>query len=210
MLRPSSVRRDAAHMIVLSGLDRDRLARRVDAGRAAGRRDDRKARRELSADRFARVEKHTMALRSPPPDGARDDVARRQFRAGRIEHEPLAAFVDQRRARAAHRLADERHRPRGDVERGRVELHELHVGERGAGPRGQRHALAEAAERIGALFEEAADPAGRNHDPAGRQQRRPSRSDGEDAANRVVVDDEAARLEAFEDLDRGRRPRGRD
>ena len=47
-------------------------------------------------------------------------------------------LVDQHRAFAAHRLADERHRPRGDVERGRMELDELQVGEYGAGARGER------------------------------------------------------------------------
>ena len=38
----------------------------------------------------------------------------------------------------------------------------------------------------------------------------PDGSDGEHAAHRVVLDDEAPRLEAFEDVDRGRRARRRD
>ena len=140
-----------------------------------------------------------MAVGAPAPDRARDDVARRQFRARRTRHEPLAGLVDQRRALAAHGLADERHGPRSDVERSRMELHELHVGERGAGARREREALAEAAQRIGAVLVESADPAGRDDDAA-RPQTAPAPTDpiGEDAANRVVLDDEAARLEALE------------
>ena len=83
-----------------------------------------------------------MALGAPAPDRARDDVARRQLRAGRVQHEALAGLVDEHGAFAAHGFADQRRRPRRAVERGRVELHEFEIGEFGAGARGEREALA--------------------------------------------------------------------
>ena len=76
-------------------------------------------------------------------DGPSDDVARREFgaRVGR-EHEPLAVHVAKIRALAANGFADEVARRTGDVEHRRVELHELHVAEFGAGPRRRGHAVA--------------------------------------------------------------------
>ena len=87
------------------------------------------------------------------------------------------ALVDEDRALAAHGLADERHRALRDVERGRMELDELQVGENRARARREREALAEAAGRVGAVLVKPADAAGRDHDLVGRKQRRASGSD---------------------------------
>ena len=101
---------DPAHVIVLRRPNRDRLARRIDAGRAAGRGDDREARREPRPDRRARVEEDAPALRALAAM-ARATTSRGASSApGTSGHEPLAGIVDQDRAFAAHRLADQRHR----------------------------------------------------------------------------------------------------
>ena len=142
---------DPAHMVVLCGPDGDRLARRVNAGRSAGRRNDREARGEAVANRAPGVEKHAVARCAPPPDCSSDDVSRSKLGAGRLDHEPVAGFVDQDRAFASHSLADERHRPCYHVESGRVELYELHVSQNGAGAGGQRQTLPKTAHRIGAV-----------------------------------------------------------
>ena len=81
---------------------------------------------------------------------ARHHVARRKLSARNIGHEAPAGLVDQDRAVAPHRLADKRRRSNRHIERGRMELDELEVGQFGPGPGGEREALAEAAERIGA------------------------------------------------------------
>jgi hypothetical protein len=97
-------------------------------------------------------------------DLARDDVARRQLgeRVAR-RHEPLAARVDERRPLAAHRLADERERVLGRVERGGVELHELHVGEPRAGAPGDRVAVAGGHLRVRGVAVHLAAAAGGEH-----------------------------------------------
>ena len=114
-----------------------------------------------------------MALGAPTPDRARDDVARRQFRPGDVRHKALAGLVDENGAFAAHGFADERHRPRRAVERGRVELHEFEIGEFGAGARGEREALAETAVWVGAVLVKPADAAGGDDDFVRRQRERP-------------------------------------
>ena len=97
-------------------------------------------------------------------DRAGDDVARRELGAGNPGHEASAGLVDEDRALAAHRLADERHRTVAAIERGRVELHELQVGEDRAGAGRKREPLAEAAGRVGGVLVEPADAAGRDDD----------------------------------------------
>ena len=101
-------------------------------------------------------------------DRARDDVARRELGVGMdAEHEALAEIVDERRALAANRLGYERHRIAPDRERGRMKLHELHVGEQGAGARRHRDAVAGRFDGIGRVAIEPADAAGRKHDGTG-------------------------------------------
>ena len=79
------------------------------------------------------------------------------------------------------------------VERGRVELHELQVGQRRAGPRRQRQPLADGAQRVGGMGEEPAEPAGRQHHAARGQQAGIERSRRQHAGDTTVVDQQAAR-----------------
>ena len=103
----------------------------------------------MRADRLAAIEEGAAAGRDLGMDGAGDDVARREFGVGMDrEHEALAGRVDQRGAVAAQRLGGERRRVAADVDRGRVELHELRIGDHRAGA--GRHAEAVAA-RFGGL-----------------------------------------------------------
>ena len=68
-----------------------------------------------------------------------DDVARREVgERVLVGHERDAVVVAQDRALAPQRLGEERPRHRRVVQRGRVELHELEVGDGDAGA--QRHA----------------------------------------------------------------------
>ena len=85
-----------------------------------------------------------------------------------------------------------------------MELHELHVGQRRAGPRGQRQALADGAQRVGGVGVEPAQPAGRQHDPAARQQAGVGGTSRQHAGNAAVVDQQAAGFQPLDHRDRGR------
>ena len=97
------------------------------------------------------------------------DVARRQLAAGiGVEREAPALAIDQQRARAAHRLGDERRRIHArERERGRVELQELDVAKLGADPVCQRPAVGGGHLRIGGDGVELADAARGEHHRAG-------------------------------------------
>ena len=60
------------------------------------------------------------------------------------------------------------------------------------------------------LSSKSADPAGGDHDRLGRQKNGPRWPGRDDAAERIVLDEEAARLAVFEDRDRGGRAGRRD
>ena len=158
-----------------------------------------KCRAKSGAQRLAGIEEDAVAGGDVRGHGARDDVARLELGAAMPRHEPLAGFVHQHGALAAHGLADQRHGIEPDGQRGRMELHELHVGQRRAGASGQRQALADGAQRIGRVGIEPAQPAGREHDAtgraAGRRSGRPRRQHARDAA---IVDQQAARLEPLD------------
>ncbi len=127
---------DAAHVVVRSGPDGDRLVDRVDAG---------KRHRELARPvetlhdplgaEVAQVEEHVAVDPAPLVDlgllGARDDVARRELHGVRrvANEEALAVLVQEVGALAAAALGDEHP---GRRERRRVELHHLHVLQRDA------------------------------------------------------------------------------
>ena len=121
------------------------------------------------ADRGTRVEPDGAPALLLLEDRARDDVARRQLGVGmKPEHEAFAQIVDERRAFAAHRLGDQRHRIASDRKRGRMELHELHIGEHRAGARRHRDAVAGRLHGIGRVAVEPAHAAGGEHDGARR------------------------------------------
>ena len=101
-------------------------------------------------------------------DRARDDVARRELGEPMLPlHEAHAARVDEDRAFAAHRLGDERERILRRVERRRMELHELHVGERDAGAMRDREAVARRDDRIRRVAIDLAAAARREHGRVG-------------------------------------------
>ena len=81
-------------------------------------------------------------------------------RGSYVGHEAVAVLVAQVRPFAAHRLADQEAARAGDVEHRRVELHELHVAQLGAGAVGGGHAVAGGDGRIGRLAVDHARAAG--------------------------------------------------
>ena len=68
-----------------------------------------------------------------------------------VRHEAVAVLVAEVGPLAADRLADEVPARAGDVEHGRVELHELHVAQLGPGAVGGGHAVAGGDGRVGRL-----------------------------------------------------------
>src|SRR5436190_23710136 len=98
-------------------------------------------------------------------DGAGDDVAGRKFAALVIvRHEPVPGHrVLQYSSLAAHRLGDQEVLDLHVVEAGRVELHELHVGDATAGSPRHGDAIARRAPRCGRIKIGPARPAGRQY-----------------------------------------------
>ena len=68
-----------------------------------------------------------------------------------VDHEAVAAAIDQPRPFAPHGLGDQAAAAAGDVEHGGMELHELHVAQLGAGAKGDRQAVAGGHFGIGGL-----------------------------------------------------------
>ena len=165
---------------------------------AALRGDHWKPLRKTRPEGASRIEKHAPAIGDAGPDRARHHVARLELAAAVARHEPFAGVVDQDRAFAAHRLAHQRHRVEADIERGRVELHELHVGERRTGTGGERQSLSNRAERIGGVAVKPADAACRHDHPRARQQQRPALRQSQHACDLAVVDDQPARLHVLQ------------
>ena len=103
-------------------------------------------------------------LLHPARDALGDDVARRQLGQFVLaDHEADAVGVDQVGALAAYRLGDQRLLAlgvRAEEQHGRVELHELQVGDLGAGAQGERHAVAGGDGRVGGRGEDLAHAAG--------------------------------------------------
>ena len=97
-------------------------------------------------------------------DRERDLVARRE-----LVDEALAVGVEQRRALAADRLGDQEAVARAvAAQRGGVELHELEVGQRGAGGVGEQQPGADRAARVGGALPERGHAAGGEHHARGR------------------------------------------
>ena len=120
------------------------------------------------------------------------------------------AAVDDDRAFAAQRLGRERRGILADVNGGRVELHEFGVGDQRSGFGRHRHAFAAALRRIGRDAIEPPDPARREHQRRGGEERgfafRVARHDADRAS---ALGDDAPRDLSFDDADRGRARRDR-
>ena len=100
----------------------------------------------------------------------RDDVAWREVgERVLVGHERDALLVAQDRAFAAQRLREQRARHRRVVQRGRVELHELEVGDRDAGSQRHRDAVAGRQGRVRGDREALPGAAGRDHGVRGAQ-----------------------------------------
>ena len=157
------VHRHAAHRVVRRGSHGHRLAGGVDAHLAQRGGDVGKA----AQVHPAHVQAHRLlaALLQLPLDREGHVVAGRE-----LVHEPLAPRVQERGALAPHRLGDQK-AVAGTVvaQRGGVELHELEVGQLGAGREGQRQARPHRTARIGGALPQGGHPAGgQDHGPAGR------------------------------------------
>src|SRR6516164_7409814 len=98
------------------------------------------------------------------PHCTRHDIPRFKLASAVACHESLSCLVDQNGALPAHGLAHQRHRIETNVERCRMELNELHIGEHCTGTGGECQPLSDRTERIGRMPVEAADTTGRNHD----------------------------------------------
>ena len=203
VLRPSSVHVDAAHVVV-------RRRARPGSARARGSSRRRGRPRTTRGKRSGKLRPPPRARRGRRAAG-RDERRRRPARRRRAARARAAAVARQNRAPCSStRIAPS---PRSasvssgmgstpDVERRRVELHELHVGQARAGARGQREAVADGVRRIGGVRVEAAQAAGREHHgarrqqagartglPPGRPQRRDRRPAGERASSPSIDGD---------------------
>lgn len=153
--------------------DRDRLGDRVDAVGAAGGQDRREAVLPHVRPEVPGVQVHVLGalFLHAPRDALGDDVPGRQFGQFVLpQHEALTVRVDEVGALASDRLGDERLlalRVRAEEQHGRVELHEFQVGDLGARPQRQRHAVAGGHRRVGGRREDLAHAAGRE-DHGGR------------------------------------------
>jgi len=151
---------------------RNRLAGDVDAQLQATRVDGRKVLPDEVGALVRDVQVHTV---QPVPlhfvvDGARHDVARRQFGPAVVQqHEALAGCgagrgrQQQPAAFAAHRLADQKALGMRVVQAGRMELDEFHVGHRAARAPGRGDAVAGGGVGVGGVEVHLARAAG-GHD----------------------------------------------
>ncbi len=172
--RPAAqVRTHAAGGVVGGRRDGDEVGDRVDAVGAAGREDRGEAPGPLLGAEVAGVEVHVLGaeLVHAPHDALGDDVARRELgQLVRADHEAVAVGVHEVGALAAHRLRDQgllALGARAEPEHGGVELHELEVGDLGAGPQGQGDAVAGGDGGVGGGGEHLAHAAGgQDHGPS--------------------------------------------
>lgn len=101
-------------------------------------------------------------------DGARDDIARREFGCAVVtRHERLAVGVDEPCAFTPQGLRGQGRRIGADIDRRRVELHELEVADHRPRPEGLRDRRAPRLPRVGGDPEQTADTTAGEHRLAG-------------------------------------------
>ncbi len=173
----------ATALVVRGGNHRDGLHRHVDAELPAGLVDVREVVEQEPLRQVGHVEEGAVVA-APlhlGVDGAGHDVARGQLLARVVaDHEGLARLVAKDPALAAERLGDEEALGVGVEEAGGVELEELHVGDRGAGPVAHGHAVAGRHVGVGRVEVDLPGAAGGEHGHRG--------GDGPDAAGGPVDD----------------------
>ncbi len=197
--RAPVVRGHAAHVVVRTGPDGDRIEDRVDAGEGHRQlaRPGETAVDALGAE-VTQVEQHRPVDPAASLDlrrlRARDHVARGELEGVRrvARHEALSVAVDEETALAAAALRDE---DTARIEGRRVELHELHVLQRKARVQRHRHPVAVAGVRVRRRAIDAPHPAGREHDRlAGDElQAAAHQVPADDADTPLVLDHEAPR-----------------
>ena len=128
--------------------------------------------------------------------GAAHHVARRQ-----LVDEAFAVSIAHQGAVAAQGLRQERARHGGVMQRRRMELHELDVGRRNAGPQGHGHTVTRGLGRVGGDRVQLAGPAGGQDDVASLHQHRgvPTGWQGADTGAATVVDHQVECEPALED-----------
>ena len=189
---PVEIRHDAAHLVVGGRRDGHAAREQVGAGLAQTGDDVGEAARDRGRGRGPRSRGRRCAALELRVDGAGHDVARGQV-ALRVDalHDATAVPGDQGRALAAQRLGQqEAVARRAGRERGRVELHELHVGHPGAGAVGQGDAVSGGAGRVGGAGPERAGAPGREDRGPGAQLEDLVAVQGERAAARLAVGDQ--------------------
>ena len=164
---PHAVGAHAPDAVVRRGADRDPILRDVEAVIAARAGDAGEATRNAAAVEVVEVQedaRHVGPLQMAH-DRPRDDVARRQLGAFVVFGEEAAALVvHDPGPLATDRLGDEQARHAGEVERRGMELDELQILQRGAGPMGRRHAIAGRAGEVAGLPIDLRVSAGAHHD----------------------------------------------
>ncbi len=170
----------------------------------AERGDGREARPHPVGVEVAQVERDLAAqLGGPPGDGARHHVARAELGHGvHVGHEPPPAGVAQDRALAAHGLAHQGQRPVAQGERRGVELHQLEVGQRGAGPGREGRPVGRRPGGVGRARVEPAHAARGQRDGArGALAHAPVRADGAQPGGAPVADEDLGGPLALGELD---------
>ena len=188
------VHRDAAHVEVRRRHHRDRLPGRVEPGprQAAVMRREARAKAGPSASRASRK------TRCPGCDRrqtrARHHVRGASSAPGMSARKRSPGLVDQHRAFAAHRLADQRQRVEPGVQRRRVELHELQVGSTAPARAASTSPWPKAPSRVGRMqVNPPTPPVASTTRLAGRAPRHLAR-DCQHARTRVVLDEQPPRL----------------
>src|SRR5205814_6754932 len=137
------------------------------------------------------IQPHMTSAGFFPENLARHNIARRQLReAVSLEHESLAVFVEKDRALTAYGFGDQLQRIFRSVERGWMELHELHVGKLGAGAVGDRVAIPSRNLWIRRITKELSASAGREDRGIGNDVDGFSGDGGSHAEDSSVFDDE--------------------
>ncbi len=181
---------------------RDRPARPVESSLAGDPVDGGEPLGQAYSAEHRRIEQHRTLLHDGlPRDRARHDVARSEFTVGvRVEHEPPALVIEQRRPFAAHGFGDEERRPRR--EHGRMELHELQVRHLGARPQCRGDPVAGRTDRVRRAGVQLPGAAGREDHGIRFDIDESVVAQHPDAADRAVIDKEVDQEGVLDDVDR--------